>query len=148
MRRVCKCHGVSGSCSTKICWQTMQSFREIGRLLKQKFDGASQMKVHKRKKRLVPLHKNQKKPKKDELVYLSQSPDYCEYNMEFGSLGTQGRQCNKTSVGINGCSLLCCGRGYVTYVRKVTTKCDCKFHWCCEVICKSCTSSVHFHYCK
>lgn len=38
-------------------------------------------------------------PKRSELVYLQSSPNYCEPNLTQGSLGTQGRYCNRTSKG-------------------------------------------------
>lgn len=38
-------------------------------------------------------------PKRSELVYLQPSPNYCEPDLAQGSLGTQGRYCNRTSKG-------------------------------------------------
>jgi wnt family len=40
MRMQCRCHGVSGSCELKTCWQTMPPFSEIGDLLKHKYRAA------------------------------------------------------------------------------------------------------------
>ena len=56
MKKLCKCHGVSGSCSMKvgavytlynltvlisqICWRTLQSFRHVGKLLVGSYDTA------------------------------------------------------------------------------------------------------------
>lgn len=34
---------------------------------------------------------------------------------------------------IAGCNLLCCGRGYITEEREVFERCNCTFHWCCQV---------------
>lgn len=62
--------------------------------------------------------------------------------------GTQGRQCNRTSHGMDGCNLMCCGRGYNTQKMTVRERCDCKFHWCCYVECKMCTQTVEVHTCK
>ena len=63
-------------------------------------------------------------------------------------MGTSGRECNKTSSGEDGCEHLCCGRGYDT--RRVTRveNCNCKFHWCCEIICHNCTRKLDIHTCK
>lgn len=38
-------------------------------------------------------------PKRSELVFLQPSPNYCEPDLALGSLGTQGRYCNRTSKG-------------------------------------------------
>ncbi|CAH1797263.1 unnamed protein product [Owenia fusiformis] len=145
---ICKCHGISGSCSQKICWRSMGNFKEVGSILKEKFDGASQVKFSKKKNRLLPIGKNQKKPTKKDLVYIDDSPDFCEYNPETGSLGTKDRLCNKSSQGLDGCALMCCGRGYHTIVRTVSEECDCTFFWCCRVVCKKCQSRVEEHFCN
>lgn len=72
--------------------------------------------------------------------------DWCL--MISGSIGTAGRPCNKTSKGIDGCDLLCCGRGYDTRRVLVTQPCHCTFKWCCSVECKTCTQWKDEHYCK
>lgn len=149
MELVCKCHGVSGSCSVRVCWRKMAVFRQIGDDLTTKFEGASLVKlVKKKKKKLRPLTKKHKRPTRRDLVFLEESPDYCLRNESLGVLGTKGRLCVKTSYGMDGCSLLCCGRGYQTLIREVTEKCNCKFVWCCKVMCEQCTNFVEEHYCN
>lgn len=148
MDLVCKCHGVSGSCSIKICWQKMKDFRSIGAYLKEKFDGASLVQYNMSKNKLKRISKNMKKPTKKDLVYLEESPDFCEYNPVAGSLGTKGRQCVKDGYGLDGCNLMCCGRGYYTTVEDIREDCDCKFVWCCRVDCKTCTHKVEKHFCN
>nr|ALL53306.1 Wnt7 ligand [Thamnocephalus platyurus] len=151
----CKCHGVSGSCTLRTCWQTLPPFREIGNYLKFRFEEARHVKpvrAKNRKKLALKIksvnHLKKKKLKPSDLVYLSDSPNYCDYNPELGIHGTVGRQCNKTSNGADGCRILCCGRGYNTVVSVVKRQCECKFHWCCSVTCKVCTERVEEHYCK
>lgn len=65
-----------------------------------------------------------------------------------GSLGTAGRVCNKLSRKTDGCEVMCCGRGYDTTRVTRVTKCECKFHWCCDVRCKECEETVDIHTCK
>lgn len=45
MRIDCKCHGVSGSCELKTCWRATPSFKEIGAMLKEKFDSATEVQL-------------------------------------------------------------------------------------------------------
>lgn len=87
-------------------------------------------------------------PTSEDLVYIDPSPDYCHRNESTGSLGTQGRHCNKTSEGMDGCELMCCGRGYDQFKTYKHERCHCKFHWCCYVKCKRCTSLVDQFVCK
>ncbi|XP_076645132.1 protein Wnt-7b isoform X3 [Halictus rubicundus] len=87
-------------------------------------------------------------PKRSELVFLQSSPNYCEPDLAHGSLGTQGRYCNRTSKGTDGCDLMCCGRGYNTHQFTRTWQCRCKFHWCCRVHCETCTERTEEYTCK
>lgn len=112
------------------------------------------------------------KPRISELVFLQSSPNYCEADPSTGSLGVVGRKCNRTSagkpfslkdlqscldthlemdwpLGADGCNLLCCGRGYNTHIfNHVSHQCNCKFHWCCEVKCQTCTIKTEEYTCK
>src|SRR5579871_3739062 len=103
MRRECKCHGMSGSCTVKTCWMRLPSFREVGNNLKDRFDGASRVinsnqisrqtsssvtgtaSRNRNRKRsasttLIPYDPSHKVPTKKDLVYYEHSPDFCVYN--------------------------------------------------------------------
>ncbi|PVD38961.1 hypothetical protein C0Q70_01586 [Pomacea canaliculata] len=43
LKKECKCHGMSGSCTIKTCWMRLQSFRHVGDVLKDRFDGATKV---------------------------------------------------------------------------------------------------------
>ena len=149
MRVQCKCHGVSGSCEMKTCWKALPKFRAVGDLLKRKFDEATEVKPHKLTSRwiLKPLN-NQFKPHTErDLVYLEASPDFCDNNKETGSMGTVHRLCNESSLAIDGCDLMCCGRGYNSTTKVVKERCHCKFFWCCYVKCEECTRQYEEHRC-
>ena len=126
----------------------MAPFREIGAALRAKFDGASRVKLHTKGLKLKPITPQQKRPTRKDLVYIDESPDYCEANAALGSLGTRGRECNKTSHGLDGCTLMCCGRGYNTMMKQVKEDCNCKFYWCCRVECEKCTQTIEINYCN
>ncbi|XP_044611474.1 protein Wnt-5b isoform X2 [Equus asinus] len=143
----CKCHGVSGSCSLKTCWLQLAEFRKVGDQLKEKYDSAAAMRIT-RKGKLELVNSRFNQPTPEDLVYVDPSPDYCLRNETTGSLGTQGRLCNKTSEGMDGCELMCCGRGYDQFKSLQVERCHCKFHWCCFVKCKKCTEIVDQYVCK
>ena len=47
---------------------------------------------------LLPRFQRFKPHTDTDLVYLKDSPDYCEMDIERGSLGTHGRECNPVSL--------------------------------------------------
>lgn len=149
----CKCHGMSGSCTMKTCWTTLPPFRKIGLHLKKKYAKAKL--VQPLMGRIVPIvlilkksRRPHNKPRRSDIVYLDNSPNYCDYNTVTGSLGTVGRKCNRTSSGTDGCDLMCCGRGYNTHQYTSKTQCNCKFHWCCHVRCNTCSNRIEEYTCK
>nr|ALL53300.1 Wnt6 ligand [Thamnocephalus platyurus] len=145
MRLECKCHGLSGSCSLRTCWHKMPPFREVGTRLRDHYDGSFKVIPGNDGKSII----SEAKPHtKENLVYSENSPDFCIPSKKTGSLGTQGRSCNATSRGIDGCELLCCSRGHVTKVSKVETNCRCRFSWCCEVVCDTCVARSVRNFCK
>ncbi|XP_059832438.1 protein Wnt-2 [Hypanus sabinus] len=144
----CKCHGVSGSCTLRTCWLAMADFQKTGSYLRRKYNGAIQVIMNQDGTGFTVADKNFKKPTKNDLVYFESSPDYCVMDREAGSLGTAGRVCNRTSRGMDGCEVMCCGRGYDTSRVMRVTKCECKFHWCCVVRCKECHEMTDVHTCK
>ncbi|XP_048877607.1 protein Wnt-4a isoform X1 [Brienomyrus brachyistius] len=146
----CKCHGVSGSCEVKTCWRAMPPFRKVGNVIKEKFDGATEVEQRKigTTKVLVPKNSQFKPHTEEDLVYLDSSPDFCDRDAKSGVLGTAGRYCNKTSKAIDGCELMCCGRGFQSEEVEVVDRCSCKFHWCCYVKCKQCHKKVEMHSCR
>uniref|UniRef100_A0AAY4EQF8 Protein Wnt n=2 Tax=Denticeps clupeoides TaxID=299321 RepID=A0AAY4EQF8_9TELE len=149
MSTECRCHGVSGSCAVKTCWQTMSPFERVGRYLKERYEhsvqvtGRSKRKFRRKEKeqRRVPVTR-------DELIFLNKSPNYCLEDRRLGVAGTRGRRCNRASAGPDGCNLLCCGRGYNTHVVRRVERCECKFVWCCYVRCRRCETMSDVHTCK
>lgn len=147
MQLKCRCHGMSGSCTMQTCWLVMPSFREIGDRLKDRYDGASKVIASNDGVSFIPEGATIKPPTREDLVYTEESPDFCRPNHRTGSLGTKGRECNVTSLGVDGCDLLCCGRGYRTQEITVVERCACMFHWCCEVKCLKCNEKRLLHTC-
>ncbi|KPP73389.1 protein Wnt-7b-like [Scleropages formosus] len=154
MKLECKCHGVSGSCTTKTCWTTLPKFREIGYILKDKYNKAVHVEVVRasrlRQPTFLKVKKSQgyRKPSESDLVYIDRSPNYCEEDAATGSVGTQGRLCNRTSPHTDGCDLMCCGRGYNTHQYTKVWQCNCKFQWCCFVKCNTCSERTEVFTCK
>jgi len=150
MKVECKCHGVSGSCELKTCWRSVASFRMIGEILKKKFDGAQEVRQRKRRgRRMLEPRFQRFKPHTDtDLVFLKESPSYCEMDIQQGSLGTRGRECDPKGNGPESCHQMCCDRGFETKRERRVERCKCKFHWCCFVQCEECYRDVEVSTCK
>lgn len=82
----CKCHGVSGSCSLKTCWQQLPPFRDIGAKIKNKYDAAAKVMITLRGK-LRATDDRYVTPTAEDMVYVAESPDYCMPNKKTGSSG-------------------------------------------------------------
>ncbi|XP_041348365.1 protein Wnt-7b-like [Gigantopelta aegis] len=151
----CKCHGVSGSCTTKTCWTTLPPFRKIGDALKRRYRKSKLVVPYLGRRARTPISlilkrskRPHRKPRRSHLVFLEKSPNYCDYDQKTGSMGTAGRSCNRTSLAPDGCDLMCCGRGYNTHQYTKTWQCNCKFHWCCYVNCNRCSERTEEYTCK
>ncbi|XP_031572228.1 protein Wnt-7a-like isoform X3 [Actinia tenebrosa] len=157
----CKCHGPSGSCNMRTCWKWVPLFRTVGDKLKGFYsDRKKSFQVEAVSKRstagLVPAYlvlknnKNVKPEKFTNLVWLRSSPNYCDKIESLGVVGTIGRECNKEygSQRKSSCEVLCCGRGYNVRETVRISQCLCKFYWCCEVRCKSCSRKEMVHTCQ
>uniref|UniRef100_A0A3B4AJY6 Protein Wnt n=1 Tax=Periophthalmus magnuspinnatus TaxID=409849 RepID=A0A3B4AJY6_9GOBI len=145
MKRKCKCHGTSGSCQFKTCWHVSPEFRLVGSILKEKF--LSAIFVNSQNKN-NGFKGGRRRTMSRELVYFEKSPDFCEYDPSIDSLGTQGRTCNKTSYNTDSCSSLCCGRGHNILKQTRNERCNCRFHWCCYVLCDECRLTEWVNVCK
>jgi len=137
----CKCHGTSGSCNLKTCWNEMPNFDKIGQIIKNQYSQASEVQYLKRGNQLRPRDPDDKMDSK-RLVFLESSPDYCVGSEKMEILGTSGRHCNKDSKGSDSCAVLCCGRKYTSTTRIVSRECNCKFKWCCQVECQTCVETI------
>ncbi|XP_019876942.1 protein Wnt-10a [Aethina tumida] len=168
MQVKCKCHGMSGSCELKTCWRAAPDFRFVGKTLKERFRSAilvdqnnlgdkslrslnviNQKKRRKNKQKQWTFRRN--KNKRDlsyDLLYYQKSPTYCDRDQSLDVSGTTGRHCNRTGVGSDSCSNLCCGRGYNTIMDRRDEMCNCKFRWCCEVKCDTCNVEEWISVCK
>ncbi|XP_005989420.1 protein Wnt-8 [Latimeria chalumnae] len=162
MKRACKCHGVSGSCSIQTCWLQLAEFREIGNYLKVKHDQAQKLEMDKRRMRAgnsadirgaIAEAFGMVTP--TELIYLENSPDYCVRNISLGLHGTEGRECLQSGKNLSqwekrSCKRLCteCGLRVEEKRTEIISSCNCKFHWCCTVKCEQCLQVVTKHYCS
>lgn len=161
MKRTCKCHGISGSCSIQTCWLQLADFRQLGDHLKAKYDRALKIEMDKRQLRAGNRAEGRRAPTEAflpsaeaELIFLEGSPDYCTRNASLGIPGTEGRECLQQARGASrrgqrSCGRLCteCGLQVEEERTEAVISCDCSFRWCCTVRCGQCRRLVSRFYC-
>ncbi|KAJ8937143.1 hypothetical protein NQ314_012024 [Rhamnusium bicolor] len=101
-----------------------------------------------RLKQWTPRKNKHKRDLSYDLLYYQKSPNFCEKDQFLDVQGTTGRSCNRTSIGHDSCSNLCCGRGYNLIKQRRIERCNCKFHWCCHVECQTCSVEEWISVCK
>lgn len=163
MQMICKCHGVSGSCTTKTCWQHLPDFHTVGSFLKGSYKRAIDVDFENGvlQQTATRRHRRDRSEiiRKTVLVYLQSSPDYCRSNGTFATLGRQCVQPTKTNQSdklkrrdpqTKSCHRLCksCGLRVIKRIVEVETSCYCKFRWCCEVVCQKCKEKVELSTCS
>ncbi|KAM3962709.1 wnt oncogene analog 4 [Aphomia sociella] len=138
LREVCKCHGFSGSCTTKTCWKRLGPFNSAMGILKKHFHHAVKQKIsnYTVKRAIAPKFRKKLKVDRKKLVYLHRTPNLC--------ISTKGRECKDR----NNCATLCCGRGYVTTKKSINFRCKCRMANCCVVECDTCTQEINVYTCK
>ncbi|XP_014681062.1 PREDICTED: protein Wnt-10a-like [Priapulus caudatus] len=145
----CKCHGMSGSCELKTCWRAVPVLHTVGEQLRDRYQYATRVQYsNKHPGRMVTMYSDREKPPRRNLVYYDASPNYCDADEHLHVVGTAERVCNKSSTDMDWCGTLCCGRGYNTVLVTKTDRCNCRFHWCCYVVCETCTRKEWVTVCK
>ncbi|CAH1404846.1 unnamed protein product [Nezara viridula] len=143
----CKCHGISGSCTTRTCWGKVAPFPKVGVLLKNAYRKAVRVAANR--------DKDMSKQSSGVMLFLEDSPDYCKPNATFGWAGTKGRVCSRRRSKHadrwerRSCNELCRSCGHQVRLRVVETKtrCNCTFEWCCKVTCSICNKNENQFYC-
>lgn len=83
-RLLCKCHGVSGACSLRTCWQTLHMFRKVGKIIKKKYERAMKIVMSQHQNGLIVANGRREPPPKSVLVFFEDSPDYCRVDSQTG----------------------------------------------------------------
>ena len=142
MQRKCRCHGHSGSCTTKTCWKRLPSMAEVGEMLKRRLAGAQRVKQTNNGRQLVAMtspasvaqsHRtaNRQRPRrrknirKKELIYAQPSPNYCLPDRRGRWPGTANRRCEAEGRGVGSCEFLCCERGHYNVTNRTQENCNC-----------------------
>lgn len=76
----CNClNGDDGMCSTKRCWKHMGSFSDVVDQIMERYESATHVQRSNRDpQKLRPVRRGVRKPKRKDLVYIDESPDYCQ----------------------------------------------------------------------
>ncbi|VUZ47738.1 unnamed protein product [Hymenolepis diminuta] len=152
-KQSCKCHGVSGSCTQKVCFRQLQRIdtEPIKAAIKQRYLTAKMVSGIQNNRLMVSVFKEtdfeDEYAQLEDLVVTQHSPDYCDPDPERGSLGTQGRECSLNATGDGRCAIMCCGRGHKSTTHQVYEKCNCIMQPNFKVHCQTCIRNEVRHTC-
>ncbi|XP_055696642.1 protein Wnt-8a [Lutzomyia longipalpis] len=148
LKHQCKCSGYTSACSIQTCWMLISSFPEITSDIRKMYDHGVKVAIDNsgRVKRNI---------KREALVYLDNSPNYCVENVIHEWPGMLGRQCSRRRTAESSlherrsCRKLCRACGLKVKRERVVKEkpCKCKFYWCCDVQCEKCSELVNEFYC-
>lgn len=162
----CRCHGVSGTCSSKTCSNKIDKFNAVAKNLVQSYERAQRVRLNPRTKELV--HRKNKNVvfvnQYGEIKYNPRAKDgavprllYTRKPIDWCSLDGKGRYFNanrpcRTDLPDNedtSCQRLCCGYGYFKNIRTVRKKCKCRLgpSWD-QLICETCEETIEEHLCR
>lgn len=147
MRISCVCPGKK--CKGGTCTMRLPKLEELAKELKMKYEQSSYIATSSSQEE---QDADNEKNTEGKLIYFKEVVDYCIANPLYNISGTAGRECvvnDELNSSSHHCNNLCCGRGEEEFTKIIKQPCECKFVWCCEVIClKICTSEVKRHRCK
>ena len=145
METICKCQGLSGSCTVKTCYQRIPSMSTIGARLKTQYKYATHVLDTRHDETWVLYDPHGIQPRQNELIYSESTDmdDFCLPNEAVGSVGTAGRLCSVTSLESDACNNLCCGRAYLDSQKDVNYDCRCRFVYNqMAMLCERCRKTV------
>lgn len=130
--KICKCHGMSGSCSFSICYRRINPFEKIVEDLTREYHEAVQVQTDNE-----ILHFSQMKYKEN-LVFFEDVIDFCP--------DTHGRQCKDP----NNCATLCCSRGWETRIETYKSQCNCDWtkNVTLTLTCQQCDKNETIYVCN
>ena len=142
----CRCHGISGTCSIKTCFNKGPEMDEIGKKVRNDYTVSLAVELQ-----------NDKLVRKDGIstnipnhlpVYVQSSPSFCKKDLALGTTGTARRPCSNNPNAPDSCGVLCCQRGAYFIVEEFHDEC-CEFVWCCYARCSPCNfRNVTSYFCN
>ncbi len=175
MKLECRCHGVSGSCSAKTCWRKVPDMEDIGQNIKDKYDESIKVSVQITSKSEQPslrsVSDEQVSISTSHLVHLQKSQDFCSkanytqgrkcvankhknyYNVENTNSNSTTNTNSSTIIivvdeSLPACEDFCCGNEYTEELIVNEENCNCRFSWCCDVVCDNCITKQYSYTCN
>ena len=115
------------------CYKKLPTVSEVGEVLFTRYGGA--VHVTERDGEIVNVNSNIDPPGSDDIIYKDNSPNFCQENIQVGTVGVANRMCDPNSNNRNACASTCCDRGHYS-ITKIKPVEECRFIWCCDIQCE------------